>query len=41
MFEKPATEEEIKILDGSPEPLDGFEDLEGGEVLKMDFEELA
>ena len=35
-------EEEIKILEGSPEPLDGFEDLDtGNEVLKMDFEELA
>ena len=30
-------EEDITILDGSPEPMDGFEDL--GEVLKMDFDE--
>ena len=36
------TEEEIKILEGSPEPLDGFEDLNAGnEILTMDFEELA
>ena len=35
-------EEEIKILEGTPEPLDGFEDLDAGnEILKMDFEELA
>ena len=35
-------DEEIKILEGTPEPLDGFEDLDtGNEVLKMDFEELA
>jgi hypothetical protein len=30
-------EEDITILDGSPEPMDEFEDL--GEVLKMDFDE--
>jgi hypothetical protein len=40
LFEPP--EEEIKILEGSPEPLDGFEDLEkSNEILQMDFEELA
>jgi len=40
LFEQP--EEEIKILEGSPEPLDGFEDLEkSNEILQMDFEELA
>ena len=33
-------EEEIKIMDETPEPMDGFEDLTPGETLKMDFEEL-
>jgi penicillin-binding protein 1A len=34
-------EEEVKILDGAPEPLDGFEDLTSGEILTMEFEELS
>ena len=34
-------EEEVKILDGAPEPLDGFEDLTSGETLTMEFEELS
>lgn len=33
-------EEEVKILDGVPEPIDGFEDLSPGENLAMEFEEL-
>jgi len=34
--------EEIKILDGSPEPMDGFEELDKkDEVLQMEFEELS
>jgi hypothetical protein len=36
-----ADSEEVTILDGSPEPMDGFEDLENKEeTLQMDFEEL-
>ena len=33
-------DEEVKLLDGAPEPIDGFEDLTSGETLTMDFEEL-
>lgn len=34
-------EEEVKLLEGSPEPMDGFEDLTPGENLEMEFEELS
>jgi hypothetical protein len=33
-------EEEVKLLEGTPEPMDGFEDLTPGENLEMEFEEL-
>lgn len=40
--EEEEDEEEIKILEGSPEPMDGFEDLnKNDESLEMEFEELS
>jgi len=34
-------EEEITVMDGAPEAMDGFEDLTGGDILSMEFEELT
>jgi len=33
--------EEIKIMESAPEPMDGFEELGSGDILSMEFEELA
>jgi hypothetical protein len=40
LFESDSLMEDITIMDGTPEPMDGFEDLENTDVLQMDFEEL-